>query len=63
MYVLAAGDEEKKGKGRSIMIWGVIAIFVLVATWGIVRLIADVFGVNPDAPPPSQTIYVPNIEL
>jgi hypothetical protein len=63
MYVLAAGDEEKKGKGRSIMIWGVIAIFVLVAIWGIVALIADVFGIDPAETQPAPNVNLPDVQL
>ena len=46
MYILNAGDEEKRDKGRSIMIWGVIALFVMVSVWGLVRIIGNTFGVT-----------------
>ena len=45
-YILNAGDEEKKKEGRSIMIWGVIALFIMVSIWGIVSVLADTFGVD-----------------
>ena len=44
--LLNAGDEEKKKEGRNIMIWGVIALFIMVSIWGIVSVLADTFGVD-----------------
>jgi hypothetical protein len=45
-YILSVGDEEKKSQGRSIMIWGIIALFVMVSVWGITTMIADTFGIQ-----------------
>ncbi len=39
-------DEEKKGKAKDQMIWGVIAIAVSVSVWGLVNLLKSVFGVD-----------------
>ena len=41
MYVLSAGSEDKVKKSKSIMIYGVIAIFVMSSLWGIIKLIGD----------------------
>lgn len=46
VFVLNAGDEEKRKEGRNIMVWGIIALFFIVAVWGIVRLLASIFGVD-----------------
>jgi len=35
-FILASGDEEKKKEGKQRMIWGIIALFVIVSVWGIV---------------------------
>jgi hypothetical protein len=48
-YILSAGDEEKKSQGRSIMIWGIIALFVMVSVWGLVRLVQETFDLQ-DSP-------------
>lgn len=42
--------DEKKQEGLSIMLWGVIAIFVMVSIWGIVRLLQQTFKVTSTAP-------------
>lgn len=47
-YILSAGDEEKKTDGKHIMIWGIIALFVMVSVWGLVRFISGTTGVGQD---------------
>lgn len=37
-YIASAGDEGKAKEGKSVMIYGVIALFVLFSFWGIVQL-------------------------
>ena len=67
MYITAGGEEDKHEKGRKYIIWGLIGLFVMVAVWGIVKIIISlVFGTTfvptapqlpsiPGAPPfPSQ---------
>jgi hypothetical protein len=38
-------DEEKE-KGRSIMIYGVLVLFVMIAIWGLVELLANTFDIH-----------------
>ena len=45
-FILSAGDEEKRKESRGIMIWGIIALFVMVSVWGLVRFIGGTFGVQ-----------------
>jgi hypothetical protein len=45
-YVLAGADEEKRAAGRSLMIYGVIGLFVMVAIWGLVYFLASLLGVE-----------------
>lgn len=46
-YVTAGGDAEKEKGARGYIIYGLIGIFVLVAFWGIVAVIANTLGVTP----------------
>lgn len=41
-------DEEGKEKARSQMIWGIIAIAVIVSIWGLVSILQGIFGANND---------------
>ena len=49
-YILNSANEDKKEEGRNIMIWGIIALFVMVSVWGLVRLLQDTFGVTDQSP-------------
>ncbi|MBI2610199.1 hypothetical protein HYW53_03410 [Candidatus Giovannonibacteria bacterium] len=45
LYITAAGSEDKNKKGHKYIIWGLVGLFVMVAVWGLVRLITSlVFG-------------------
>jgi len=41
-----AGDESQRAEGRQKMIWGVVALGVIVALWGLVALLVQIFGLN-----------------
>ncbi len=45
-YILAAGEEEARAKGRSMMIWGIIALFVIVSVFGLITILQGTFGVT-----------------
>jgi len=43
-----SSDEEAKKGARGKIIQGLIGLFVIVAFWGIIRLITNTFGVGPE---------------
>ena len=45
-YIAAGGDEEKRKEARSMMIYGIIGLFVIVAMWGLVEVLRSTFGIN-----------------
>ena len=47
-YLWAQGED--KTEGLSIMFYGVIAIFVMVSIWGIIRLLQNTFKVTSTDP-------------
>ncbi len=52
-YITAGGKEDKIQKGKVYIIYGLIGLFVMVAVWGLVRIIISlVFGTSflPSAP-------------
>jgi|SRR5579872_7114865 len=55
-YILAAGDAEKAKEGKSIMIYGVIAIAVMASIWGLVIWLQQTFGINNTTSAPVPTI-------
>ena len=42
-FVLNADNEEKRKEGKSVMIWGIIALFVMISVWGIVGILVNTF--------------------
>lgn len=44
-YVIAS-DEEAKKAGRDRMIFGIIGLAVIIALWGLVRILTNTFGVS-----------------
>ena len=55
-YIFAQGNEESKADAKKIMLWGVIALFVMVAVWGLVQFIGNALGIQQ-----GQTITVPTV--
>lgn len=45
IYNTGKGDTQAVEIGRSLMIWGIIALFVLVSIWGIIRFIGEETGI------------------
>ena len=45
-YLLKVGDEEQRRQGVQLMLWGVIAIFVMSSVWGLVALLQNTFSVQ-----------------
>lgn len=46
-YTVSNDEEAKKG-ARSKIIQGLIGLFIIVAFWGVIRLITNTFGVGPE---------------
>ena len=45
-YVLNDADEAKKEKGKSFMVWGVIALTVMFTVFGLVKVLGDTFRLD-----------------
>ena len=58
-YVISQ-DEESKGKGRSMMIYGLIGILVIATIWGLVGLLRNSFDI--DATNPQGAPQIPCID-
>ncbi|MBP9715355.1 MAG: hypothetical protein KBD52_02605 [Candidatus Pacebacteria bacterium] len=49
-YVIT-DNEEKRAKGKQLMVWGLIGLFVMVTVWGLVNILAVTFGVETSKAP------------
>jgi uncharacterized membrane protein len=55
-YLTTGGED--KAEGLSIMFMGVVAIFVMVSIWGIIRLLQNTFQVSSTSPIIPQGIQI-----
>jgi hypothetical protein len=46
-YITAGSDEAKRGEARNMMIYGIIALFVMVSVWGLVYFLGSIVGIRP----------------
>ena len=45
-FISKAGDQAAIEEGRKLMIWGVLALFVMVSVWGILHILQEtLFGI------------------
>ena len=55
------GDEKAVEEGKRIMIWGLIALFVMISVWGIIGFIQDELlpgGVSPTPITPTGEVWI-----
>lgn len=45
-FIQGADNEEKRKTGRDFMIYGIIALFVMVSVWGLVNVLSNTFGID-----------------
>ena|SRR3989338_3732704 len=45
-FVIYSDEEAKKAKGKQFMLWGIIALTVMISVWGLVSILGNTFGVN-----------------
>ncbi len=57
-FIFASSDDDKKS-GKSFMIGGIIALFVMVAIVGIIKFIASAFDVETGGTLPTPGVTIP----
>lgn len=61
MYFIAGGhDEERRKKGRELMMYGIIGFFVMVSVWGLVNILVGSVDLNNDGPSDLPQAVEPN---
>lgn len=53
-YIAGADEEAKRTEGRNFMIYGLVALFVMVSVWGLVGVLQGTFGM-------SNTPFIPQL--
>jgi thiol:disulfide interchange protein len=59
-FILGSSNEEERKKGRNIMIYGILALFIMVSIWGIIAVLQNTFelrggSIIPPLIPAAQT--------
>ena len=62
--IMNSGDERALAEGKQFMIWGMVALFVMVALWAIVGFMQQELGLDggatlPDLPQQNENIPTP----
>lgn len=45
-YIRGASNEEKRQKGRSHMLWGVVGFLIMFGVFGIINILLGTFGIK-----------------
>jgi len=45
-FILNADEEKKREQGKQFIIWGIIALAVMLSVWGLVGILGSTFGIN-----------------
>ncbi len=57
-FIIDANEEAKREQGRQFMIWGIIALAVMLSVWGLVGIVGSTFNVGssflPHVTPPGS---------
>lgn len=54
-YIAGADDSAKREDGRKFMIYGIVALFVMISIWGLVGILQGTFGLG-------NAIYIPQMQ-
>ena len=59
MYFIAGGaNEEKKEKGKSLMIWAILGFVLIIIFWGVINLLTESTGLEND-----ELRNIPQVEV
>ncbi|MEI6280396.1 MAG: pilin [bacterium] len=45
-FIINSDEESKRGQGKQFMIWGIIALAVMISIWGLVSVLGATFGIK-----------------
>ncbi len=48
-FIMKSGDAKLRDEGKKRMIWGIIALFVMVSIYGILNFVGSLVGINPNS--------------
>lgn len=61
LYIFSQGNEEKKKDGKGIMLWALVALFIMASVWGIIGLAQRTLDIRPGDQPTTPTFKLPTV--
>ena len=55
-FISKAGDADAVKEGRTLMIWGTVALFVMASIWGLVSFLGNQFDIHQDPAPGIENV-------
>ncbi len=61
-FFINSDEEAKRTQGKQFMIWGIVALAVMLSVWGLVRILGNTFGIDSVIPKTREceTLIDPN---
>lgn len=60
-FIVNQNNDEKKTKGKSHMLWGVIGLTIMMGVWAILGIILNTLGITPSQINPEEgTVTLPD---
>ncbi len=50
-FIFGAAEEAKREKGKQFIVWGIVALAVMLSVLGLVRILGNTFGILPGGSP------------
>jgi hypothetical protein len=45
-YIFNGSDEKQREESKKFMLWGIVGLTVMVSVWGLVSILANIFGMH-----------------
>jgi hypothetical protein len=45
-FIINANEEAKRAQGKQFMIWGIVALAVMLSVWGLAQILGNTFGID-----------------
>jgi hypothetical protein len=62
-FLFNSTSGEASDDGKQHMLWGIVGMFIMVSAWGILTILLDTFGIDPDSAVDTNSFRAPNIRF
>lgn len=58
VFIRTSDNKIKKEEARQRMVWGILALFIMLSVWGIISIMSNLFGISPSVPLLQTEVYL-----